>query len=139
MVFFCIAQVDDSDKEGDDIKAVRMAYMTDQLKTITRGSTEVLGPFTILMWKRLEKARRANTGDVVKQQEAVVNVRKKYKDNFKRVVGSDERAKQSFLRQKLGFRNMIRNEWQKRHPNAKQQQATDDEARTKEKLIAGKI
>ena len=113
--YFCIAQEDDSEKEGDDIKAVRMAYMTDQLK-LSSDEAQKFWPIYNSYLQEIRKARRDNAGDIVKQQEAVVNVRKKYKENFRKVVGSDERVN-GVYKAEGEFRIMLRNEWQKRHPN----------------------
>ena len=114
--YFCIAQDDDGEKEGDDIKAVRMAYMTDQLK-LSSDEAQRFWPVYNNYIQELRQARRDNSGDVVKQQEAIVNVKKKYKDNFRKVVGSDDRVNRVYKAQD-DFRIMLRNEWQKRHPNA---------------------
>lgn len=112
--YFCMAQ-DDDDKEGDDIKAVRVAFMTDKLK-LSSDEAQKFWPVYNNYLQEVRKARRDNAGDVLKQQEAIVNVRKKYKDSFKRALNSDDRANRVFSSEQE-LKTMIRNEWQKRHPN----------------------
>ncbi len=112
--YFCIAQ-DNDDREGDDIKAVRVAFMTDKLK-LSSDEAQKFWPVYNNYLQELKKARKDNSGDLVKQQEAIVNVRKKYKDNFKRVLNTDERVNRVYTAQQE-FKIMLGNEWQKRHPN----------------------
>ncbi len=113
--YFCAAQ-DDGDNESDDIKAVRMAYMTDQLK-LSPEEAQKFWPVYNNYLQEIRRARKDNAGDVVKQQEAIVNVRKKYKDNFRKVVGSDDRANRVFASEMV-FRKKMVEEWRNRHPNA---------------------
>ena len=113
--YFAIAQDDGDDKETDDIKAVRVAFMTDKLK-LSSDEAQRFWPVYNTYLQEFRRARRDNAGNVVKQQEAILNVRKKYQDNFKRVLGSDERVNRVYTAESE-LRVMLRNEWQKRHPN----------------------
>ena len=110
---FIMAQ--DDDGETDDIKAVRVAYMTDKLK-LSSDEAQKFWPVYNNYMQELRRARRDNAGDVVKQQEAIVNVRKKYKDNFKRVLNNDDRVNRVYSSEQE-VKGMLRNEYQKRHPN----------------------
>ena len=112
--YFCTAQ-DSDDNEGDDIKAVRVAFMTDKLK-LSSDEAQKFWPVYNNYLQELRRARKDNSGDLVRQQEAIVNVRKKYKDNFKRVLNTDDRVNRVYTAQQE-FKTMLGNEYQKRHPN----------------------
>ena len=110
--YFCIAQ-DDNEK---DLEAVRTAYITNQLK-LSPEEAQKFWPVYNNYILELKQARKENPNDVVAQQEKIVNIRKKYKGDFKKVIGSDERVNKAFTAEGE-FRNMLRNEWKNRHPNA---------------------
>ena len=106
---------DGDEKEGDDIKAVRVAFMTDKLK-LTSDEAKKFWPVYNNYMQEKRKAWRDNIGDPLKRKESVLNVQKKYKDEFKRVLNSDDRANRVYIVEDE-FKIMLHNEWQKRHPN----------------------
>ena len=106
--YFCAAQDDSGDKESDDIKAVRSAYITNQLK-LTPDEAQRFWPIYNNYLQEVRQARKENRGDVVAQQERIVNIQKKYKGDFKRVTGSDDRVNKTFTAER-DFRNALRNE-----------------------------
>jgi len=110
--YFCSAQ-QESDK--DQIEAVRMAYITNQLK-LTPEEAQKFWPIYNNYIQEIKKAQQDNPNDVVAQQEKLVNIRKKYKNNFKKVMGADERVNKVFTAD-TEFRDMLKKEWQNRHPN----------------------
>ena len=114
--YFCAAQDDSGDKESDDIKAVRSAYITNQLK-LTPDEAQRFWPIYNNYLQEVRQARKENRGDVVAQQERIVNIQKKYKADFKRVIGSDERVNRTFMAEPE-FRKKLIDEWHIRHPNA---------------------
>ena len=113
-VYFCAAQ-EDIDKEGDDIKAVRIAYITNQLK-LTPDEAQKFWPVYNNYLQEIRKARRDNPNDVVARQEQIVNIQKKYKGEFKKVIGSDDRVNKTFTAEPE-FREKLKSEWRLRHPN----------------------
>ena len=110
--YFCVAQ-DDNDK---DIEAVRTAYITNQLK-LSPEEAQKFWPIYNTYMQEIKRARKESSNDIVAQQEKIVTIRKKYKSDFKKVVGSDERVNKAFTVEGE-FRNMLKNEWRNRHPNA---------------------
>ncbi len=110
--YFCIAQ---EDNDRDQIEAVRTAYITNQLK-LSPEEAQKFWPLYNNYIQELKKAQKENPDDVVAQQEKLVNIRKKYKNDFKKIIGSDERVNKAFTAE-VEFRNMLRNEWRNRHPN----------------------
>ncbi len=112
--YFCTAQ-DDSDNDKD-IEAVKTAYITNQLK-LSPQEAQKFWPIYNNYQQEIRKARKENPDDIVAQQEKIVNIRKKYKGDFKRVMGSDDRVNRAFMAEGE-FRNLLKNEWKNRHPNA---------------------
>ncbi len=112
--YFCIAQ-EDTVRDNDQIEAVRTAYITNQLK-LSPEEAQKFWPLYNNYIQELKKAKKENPDDVVAQQEKLVNIRKKYKNDFKKVIGSDDRVNKAFTAEGE-FRNMLRNEWRNRHPN----------------------
>ncbi len=117
--YFCTAQ--DDDGKDKDIEAVRMAYITNQLK-LSPEEAQKFWPVFNSYTKEIRQARKENPNDIVDTQEKIVNIRKRYKIEFKKVFGSDERVNQTFKAEN-DFKIMLRNEYQKRHPNANNRQS----------------
>ena len=111
--YFCTAQ-DDSGNDKD-IEAVRTAYITNQLK-LSPEEAQKFWPVYNSYMQEIKRARKENPSDVVAQQEKIVNIRKKYKEDFKKVVGSDDRVNKTF-RVEGEFRDMLKTEMHNRHPN----------------------
>lgn len=116
--YFCAAQ--DDFETGKNLEAVRTAFITNQLK-LSPEEAQRFWPVYNSYIQEVRKARKENPNDVVAQQEAVVNIRKKYKADFKNIIGTDERVNRTFIAEGE-FRNMLRSEWGKRHPNLNNRQ-----------------
>ncbi len=112
--YFCAAQ-DNNEETGKNLEAVRTAFITNHLK-LSPQEAQKFWPVYNNYIQEIKKARKDYPNDVVAQQEAIVNVRKKYKTEFKNIVGSDERVNKTYTAEGE-FRNMLRGEWGKRHAN----------------------
>ncbi len=112
--YFCAAQ-EDNEETGKNLEAVRTAFITNHLK-LSPVEAQKFWPVYNNYIQEIRRVRKTNLNDVVAQQEAIVNVRKKYKPEFKNIVGSDERVNKTYTAEGE-FRNMLRGEWGKRHPN----------------------
>lgn len=113
-VYFCAAQ-DDNDVTGKNLEAVRTAFITNHLK-LSPEEAQKFWPVYNNYFQEVKSARKNHPNDVVAQQEAIVNIRKKYKPEFKNILGSDDRINHTYTVEGE-FRNMLRDEWGKRHPN----------------------
>ncbi len=112
--YFCTAQ-DDNEETGKNLQAVRVAFITNYLK-LSPQEAQKFWPVYNNYIQEVRKARKDNPSDVVVQQEAILNIRKKYKGEFKGIVASDERVNKTYTAEGE-FRNMLRGEWGKRHAN----------------------
>src|SRR5579875_2089590 len=92
--YFCAAQ-DDNEETGKNLQAVRVAYITNYLK-LSPQEAQKFWPVYNSYIQEVKKARKENPNDIVAQQEAIVNIRKKYKGDFKNIVESDERVNKTY-------------------------------------------
>ena len=117
--YFCMAQ-DGNEETGKNLEAVRVAFITNHLK-LSPEEAQKFWPVYNNYIQEVKRARKDNPNDVVAQQEAIVNIRKKYKGDFKNIMGNDERVNRTFIAEGE-FRNKMWSEWGKRHPNANNRQ-----------------
>ncbi len=96
---------------GARIQGLRIEFITRHLK-LTPEET----PFWTVFYQytnELRKARLEQPDDVIATEEKILNIKKKYRPDFKRVLGSDERVMKVFTIDKE-FNNMLKAELQKR-------------------------
>ena len=65
------------------------------------------------VYGRIKKARQEKKEDVLAFEEAALNIRKKYRNDFKKALGSDERANKALIADRA-FMGMIKEELQNR-------------------------
>ncbi len=111
-VYFCNAQPPGRD---DKVEAVRMAYITSQLN-LTPEEAQKFWPVYNKYFDEIKKAKQANPNDVLAFQEEAVNIRKKYKSDFKSVLGSDERVNKVYTIESQ-FHKILNNELKNRRSN----------------------
>ena len=116
--YICNAQ--DSNKDKEKIEAVRTAYITNQLN-LTPQEAQKFWPIYNQYFSEVKKAQQDNPDDVVAFQEKLVNIRKKYKADFKGVLGTDERVNKVYTAE-AKFISMLRDELKNRHTNKKPDQ-----------------
>ncbi len=97
---------------ANNVEVLKEAYITRGL-TLTVEESQKFWPVYNSYIADLKKARQENKAGVVISDEAILNVRKKYIDSFKRILGTDERVN-SFYQLERGFGSMMRGELQKR-------------------------
>lgn len=106
--YFCFAQTSDNSKA----EAVQQAYFIKELSLTTEESTK-LWPIYNNYRNEIATAKKDNKDDRIKMEEQVVTIRKKYKNDFKSVLGSDERANKLFVVEK-NFNDLLRDELMRR-------------------------
>lgn len=102
----------DSLPNGATLQGLKMAFITKQL-VLTTDESQKFWPVYFSYTDELKKARQANKEDVLGMEEEMLNVRKKYKGEFKKVLNSDERVNK-LLTADRDFNNEVRKEIQKR-------------------------
>lgn len=105
----CMAQAGESPSRAEVIK---MGFITKELK-LSPAEAQQFWPLYDSYIAEMRSARLANPNDVLAADEAVLNIRKKYRPEFKRVLGSDERVNKTFTAEQQ-FGQMLRRELQKR-------------------------
>jgi nitrate reductase assembly molybdenum cofactor insertion protein NarJ len=100
-------------KPGRRLEALKTAYVTKQLN-LTTEEAEKFWPVYRSYAADLHKMRQEQRGgDVLELEENVLNLRKKYRGEFKKVLNADDRATRALIVER-DFNNMIRKEWQQR-------------------------
>lgn len=100
------------EQPGRRMMGLKIAYITKQLN-LTAEEAEKFWPVYNNYVKEFRKARLDRQDDVLAQEENVLNVRKKYRADFKKILGTDARANRSLTLER-DFNNVIRKELQKR-------------------------
>jgi hypothetical protein len=95
------------------IIGLKMAFVTKQLG-LTNEEAQKFWPVYYSYTGELRKTRQGKKGDVLEMEENMLNVRKKYKTEFKKVLNTDERVNKA-LTVDRDFMNVVRKEMEKRH------------------------
>lgn len=105
--YICSAQ-----KGEEKLNTVKIAYITNQLN-LTPVEAQRFWPVYNRYFNEVKKAKQDNPDDVVLFQEKLVNVRKKYKSDFKEILGSDDRVNKVYTAE-AKFISMLRDELKSR-------------------------
>jgi hypothetical protein len=108
--YFCYSQPPQNVKRADSLQ---VEYLTKEL-ALTPEESEKLWPVYNSYKNEIKSIRKENQSDQIEIEEKVLNIRKKYKDDFKTILGSDERVNKLFVAEK-NFKEMLRKELIKRH------------------------
>ena len=109
--YICNAQAGKKDRT-EDINTVKIAYITNQLN-LTPGEAQKFWPIYNRYFSEVKKAQQDTPDDIVAFQEKLVNIRKKYKTDFKNVLGTDDRVNKVYTAE-AKFISMLRNELKSR-------------------------
>lgn len=105
---YCFAQ----DTGDDRVEAVRMAYITKELE-LTPTEAQQFWPVYNSYMNEIKGAANDFPDDEIKREETIVNVRKKYKAQFKKILNSDNRVNKVYVVDR-NYRDLLRKELQKR-------------------------
>ena len=111
-LFVSSAYICSAQKGKDDINAVKIAYITNQLN-LTPAEAQQFWPIYNRYFSEVKKAQQDSPDDVLAFQEKLVNIRKKYKGDFKNVLGSDDRVNKVYTAE-AKFISMLKNELKNR-------------------------
>jgi len=106
--YFCVGQTQ-TDNRVEDIKT---AYMNKELN-LTPEEAQRFWPVYNNYFEEIKQARKQYLNDEVAFEEKVVQIRKKYKSDFQKILNSDERANRVFVSEK-NLRDMFKKELQNR-------------------------
>ena len=111
--YICSAQP----ARGEKLEAIKVAYITKELN-LTSSEAEKFWPVYNEYFKELKKARDENRKDELAFEERALNIRKKYKADFKKILVDDTRVNKVFVIDR-NFREMLRREMLNRQKNKK--------------------
>lgn len=110
-VFFSstvFAQQADTSAVPANIVGLKMAFVTKQL-ALTNEEAQKFWPVYYSYTAELRKSRQAKKDDVLAMEEDVLNVRKKYKTEFKKILTGDDRVNKA-LTVDRDFANVVKKE-----------------------------
>ena len=96
----------------ENVEALKVAFITRHLN-LTIEEAQKFWPAYNAYFEDLKKVRKDNKEDVLAFEEAALNIKKKYKNDFKKALGSDERVNKALTADRA-FMGMIRDELQNR-------------------------
>jgi len=111
--YFCIAQPQNG--KGRKAEAVLTEYLTKELN-LTSEETQKLKPVYKNYLIDIRNARQDKNSDPIATDEKVLNIRKKYREEFKKILGSEDRVNKLLLAEK-NFRDILRKELIQRRLN----------------------
>jgi hypothetical protein len=96
----------------ENVEALKVAFITKHLN-LNAEEAQKFWPAYNACFEELKKARQEKKDDVLAFEEAALNIRKKYKHDFKKALGSDERVNKAMGADRA-FMSMIKDELQHR-------------------------
>lgn len=99
-------------RHSERIEALKVAFFTQQLK-LTAEEAQKFWPVYNSYMEEIRKAKQANKDDELAFQEEALTIRKKYKAEFKKILGDDARVNKVFKADN-DFRHELQKELQKR-------------------------
>lgn len=127
-LFSAMAQEPQRKMMGDrkNIEVLKVAYFTKHL-SLTTEEAEKFWPLYNSYTGDIRKARGDNKDDILAFEEAVLNIRKRYKTDLKKILVTDERVNKALMAERE-FMNVVRKELQQRMEQRKkvrEQKITD--------------
>ncbi len=96
----------------ENIEVLKVAYFTKHL-SLTTEEAEKFWPMYNSYSAEVRKARQDNKEDILAFEEAVLNIRKRYRVDLKKILISDERVNKALVAERE-FMNVVRKELQER-------------------------
>jgi hypothetical protein len=96
----------------ENIEALKVAFITKHLN-LNAEEAQKFWPAYNACFEELKKVRQDKKEDVLAFEEAALNIKKKYKNDFKKALASDERVNKALIADRA-FMEMIRTELQNR-------------------------
>lgn len=108
--YFCFSQQDERIRKAE---AIQIAYLTKELG-LTSDEAQKFWPVFNNYKAELRKARIENAGDVVAADEKMLNIKRKYQGEFKKVLSDDNRVKRIFSADQ-NFKELLKRELDQRN------------------------
>jgi len=101
------------------VQQLKIGYMTNELN-LTAEEAQKFWPVYNAYSKESSQARKDNKEDIIVMDEMLLNIKKKYTGEFKKILGTDQRANKVFVSER-NFGNVIRKEMENRQKLRQQQ------------------
>jgi len=101
------------------VQQLKIGYMTNELN-LTAEEAQKFWPLYNAYNKESSQARKDNKEDIIVLDEILLNIKKKYTVEFKKILGTDQRANKVFVSER-NFGNVIRKEMENRQKLRQQQ------------------
>lgn len=98
--------------QRQNIEVLKIAYFTKHL-SLTTEEAEKFWPLYNSYTLEVKKARQDNKEDILAFEEEVLNIRKKYKSDLRKILITDERVNKALIAERE-FMNVVRKELQQR-------------------------
>jgi hypothetical protein len=98
------------------LEAIQIAFLTKELNLTTDEAQKFWPVYNNYRSELLKVVKDNRDADVLEKDELVLNIRKKYKPEFKKVLSSDDRVNKIF-KVELAFKQMLKKELQNRQNN----------------------
>jgi Skp family chaperone for outer membrane proteins len=100
---------------AEKLEAIKVAYITKEL-SLTSDEAQKFWPVYNQYFAELKKAREDNKTDELVFEEKALNIRKKYRSEFKKVLNDDNRVNKVFVIDR-NFKEILRREMMNRQKN----------------------
>ncbi|HVG42653.1 MAG TPA: hypothetical protein VM888_13670 [Chitinophagaceae bacterium] len=118
--YFCLGQT--ADAGSKKVEEIQKAYFTEELSLTPEESTKFFPVYNSYR-EELKTIKKDKGTDEIQYAEQILTVRKKYKAQFKEVLGTDERVNNIFVAEK-NFKKILEEELDKRKRNDQEKPAT---------------
>jgi Skp family chaperone for outer membrane proteins len=121
--YICIAQAENGQENGkrfQRIEAIKIAYITRELD-LSPEESQKFWPLYNNYSEELKKARQENANDEIAFEEKSLTIRKKYRSDFGKVLGNDQRVNKIFMVERR-YQDILRNELMNRQKKQAQKQ-----------------
>lgn len=103
--FNLVSAQENPNQQGEKVQALKIAFITQKLQ-LTSTEAEKFWPVYNQYENEIKSLRSNNqNGDVLENEEKLLNIRKKYKPSFEKIIGP-EKVNQLFSAEKE-FRNVL--------------------------------
>src|SRR5438105_8996602 len=109
--YFCVGKTR-PDTGDNKIEGLKETYMNKELN-LTPEEGQKFWPVYRNYFKEIRQAKKNYGNDEMAFEEKVVEIRKKYKNNFKKILNSDDRVNRVYVSEK-NLRDLLKKELQNR-------------------------
>ena len=114
-IYICAGQT--RDRGSNQVESVKVEYMNKELN-LTPDEAKKFWPVYNQYFAEVRQAKKDHPNDEVAFEEKVVEIRKKYKSNFKGILNNDNRVNKVFVSEK-NLRDLLKRELQDRQRRRK--------------------